>query len=247
MTFVSDDLDPTPIERLSPTEDADIDEIKRGMLAIQAQAAAAGNRPPARGTHAKGTCVRAAFEVLDVRHMPGDPAHRRPSRARDLCGAGHLSGCRAIRERRWRPSTGPLAGRAGAFVCRRCAAGSRRRSHPPRFFDEQRQHVSDQRRARVRSRRARALGARAARQMEGAAIVVVARVPEPASRQAPGPPAAAGHTEEGVPVPPLLEHRSLPLRASRRDQVFSHSRRRQSGATASIRSKPASRRARATR
>ena len=74
MTFVSDDLESTRNERLSPTEDADIDEIKRGMLAIQAQAAAAGNQPLARGTHAKGTCVRAAFEVLDVRQMPGDPA-----------------------------------------------------------------------------------------------------------------------------------------------------------------------------
>ena len=74
MTFDSDDLDPSRIQRPSPTEAADIDEIKRGMLAIQAQAAAAENRPLARGTHAKGICVRAAFEVLDVRRMPGDPA-----------------------------------------------------------------------------------------------------------------------------------------------------------------------------
>ncbi len=73
MTFVAKDLDPSGLERTSPTEAADIDEIKRGMLAIQAQAAAAGQRPLARGTHAKGICVRAELEVLDVRQSTGDP------------------------------------------------------------------------------------------------------------------------------------------------------------------------------
>ena len=74
MTYVAEDLDTGGLERKSPTEAADIDEIRRGMLAIQAQAAAAGKRPLARGTHAKGLCVRAEFEVLDIRKMQGDPA-----------------------------------------------------------------------------------------------------------------------------------------------------------------------------
>jgi hypothetical protein len=67
-------MDPVGLERTSPTEAADIEEITRGMLALQAQAAAAGRRPLSRGTHAKGMCVRAEFEVLDLRAMPGDSA-----------------------------------------------------------------------------------------------------------------------------------------------------------------------------
>ena len=74
MTFVGDDLDPVGLERKSPTEAADIEEITRGMLAIQAQAAAAGKRPLSRGTHAKGICLRAEFEVLDLGARPGDLA-----------------------------------------------------------------------------------------------------------------------------------------------------------------------------
>jgi RoxA-like, cytochrome c-like len=74
MTFVAEDVDPARLERKSPTEAADIDEIKRGMLAIQAQAAASAKRPLARGTHAKGICLRAEFEVLDVRQISRDPA-----------------------------------------------------------------------------------------------------------------------------------------------------------------------------
>ena len=74
MTFVAEDVDPAGLERKSPTEAADIDEITRGMLALQAQAAASAKRPLARGTHAKGICVRAEFEVFDVRRLSGDPA-----------------------------------------------------------------------------------------------------------------------------------------------------------------------------
>ena len=73
MTSVVEDADPAGLERKSPTEAADIDEIVRGMLAIQAQAAAAGKRPLSRGTHAKGLCVRAEFEVFDARQIGLDP------------------------------------------------------------------------------------------------------------------------------------------------------------------------------
>ena len=74
MTSVVDDARLTDFERRLPTESADIDEIVRGMRAIQAQAAADANRPLSRGTHAKGICVRAEFEVLDVKRMPGNSA-----------------------------------------------------------------------------------------------------------------------------------------------------------------------------
>ena len=72
MTLVVEDGQPSGLERPSPTEAADIAEIKRGILAIQAQAAAATKRPLSRGTHAKGICVRAEFEVLDIRRTLGD-------------------------------------------------------------------------------------------------------------------------------------------------------------------------------
>jgi hypothetical protein len=48
-----------------PNEEADIAEIVQGFLALQARAAGP-DRPVQRGTHAKGVCVRAEFEVLDV-------------------------------------------------------------------------------------------------------------------------------------------------------------------------------------
>ena len=61
------------LERKSPSEGADVDEIVRGMLAIQAQAASSGKRPLSRGTHAKGICVRAEFEVFDLGRTIRDP------------------------------------------------------------------------------------------------------------------------------------------------------------------------------
>ncbi len=74
MTFVVEAVPPSRFERLSPTEAADIAEIVRGILAIQAQAAADAKRPLSRGTHAKGICVRAEFEVFDIRRRLGAPA-----------------------------------------------------------------------------------------------------------------------------------------------------------------------------
>jgi hypothetical protein len=47
-------------------EEAEIAEIVRGFLALQARAAAEQNRPLRRGTHAKGICARAVFEVFDL-------------------------------------------------------------------------------------------------------------------------------------------------------------------------------------
>ena len=48
------------------TEEAEIAEMVRGFLALQARTAVEENRPLRRGAHAKGVCVRAVFEVLDV-------------------------------------------------------------------------------------------------------------------------------------------------------------------------------------
>ncbi len=48
------------------TEEAEIAGMVRGFLALQARTAVEENRPVRRGVHAKGVCVRAVFEVLDV-------------------------------------------------------------------------------------------------------------------------------------------------------------------------------------
>ena len=60
-------------ERQLPTEAADIAEIVRDMLIVQARFAAAQKRPLGRGTHTKGACVRATFEVFDVSRVTRDP------------------------------------------------------------------------------------------------------------------------------------------------------------------------------
>src|SRR6202789_3798996 len=53
-------------ERDLAREKSDIEEIVKTTLLVQARAAAQQHRPLARGTHAKGVCARAQFEVLDV-------------------------------------------------------------------------------------------------------------------------------------------------------------------------------------
>ena len=53
-------------ERNLAREKSDIEEIVRTTLRVQANAAAQQHRPLARGTHAKGVCARAQFEVLDL-------------------------------------------------------------------------------------------------------------------------------------------------------------------------------------
>ncbi|SOE68450.1 hypothetical protein SAMN05446635_3314 [Burkholderia sp. OK233] len=53
-------------ERSLATEQSDIEEIVEKVLLMQANAAAQQHRPLCRGTHAKGVCFRAQFEVLDV-------------------------------------------------------------------------------------------------------------------------------------------------------------------------------------
>lgn len=74
MIVVQDEPQATDFERKLPSEDADIEAIRDGILTLQARAAAQGKRPLARGTHTKGTAVRAEFEVLDLMGTYTDPA-----------------------------------------------------------------------------------------------------------------------------------------------------------------------------
>jgi hypothetical protein len=53
-------------ERDLSREQADIEAIKEKSLLMQAKSASQQHRPLGRGTHAKGVCVRAQFEVFDV-------------------------------------------------------------------------------------------------------------------------------------------------------------------------------------
>jgi hypothetical protein len=53
-------------ERDLAREQSDIKEITERVLLMQANAAAQQRRPLRRGTHAKGVCARARFEVFDV-------------------------------------------------------------------------------------------------------------------------------------------------------------------------------------
>src|SRR3984893_11482105 len=53
-------------DRCPAREQADIEAIVEKSLMMQANAAAKQQRPLCRGTHAKGVCARAQFEVFDV-------------------------------------------------------------------------------------------------------------------------------------------------------------------------------------
>jgi hypothetical protein len=53
-------------ERDLAREQSDVKEITERVLLMQANAAAQQGRPLCRGTHAKGTCAQAQFEVFDV-------------------------------------------------------------------------------------------------------------------------------------------------------------------------------------
>lgn len=60
--------------RYSAIESADIQSIVQGVLTLQAKLAADQDRPLRRGTHAKGRCCGATFEVFDVMHTVPDRA-----------------------------------------------------------------------------------------------------------------------------------------------------------------------------
>jgi hypothetical protein len=60
-------------ERKPLGEDADISEIVHGILVIQKRFAVQQKRPLGRGTHTKGICVGATFEVFDLVRTIPDP------------------------------------------------------------------------------------------------------------------------------------------------------------------------------
>jgi len=62
------------LEAISASEPADIDAIVKGILTIQANDAAGQQRRLARGTHAKGVCALAEFEVFDIAAALSDRA-----------------------------------------------------------------------------------------------------------------------------------------------------------------------------
>src|SRR5208282_498691 len=53
-------------ERNLAREKADVEEIAEKSLLMQANSAGIQHRPLCRGTHAKGVCARAQFEIFDV-------------------------------------------------------------------------------------------------------------------------------------------------------------------------------------
>lgn len=59
-------------ERKLPNEELDAANIVRGILKVQAAFASAQERPLGRGTHTKGVCARATFEVFDLSHKIHD-------------------------------------------------------------------------------------------------------------------------------------------------------------------------------
>jgi hypothetical protein len=61
-------------EKKRPSEDADIAEIVKDILTVQATKAAHQGRPLGRGTHTKGVGARATFEVFDLSKTISDPA-----------------------------------------------------------------------------------------------------------------------------------------------------------------------------
>ena len=107
-------------ERKLPTEQQDIADIVAGILAVQTRFAGRQKRPLGRGTHTKGVCVRATFEVFDVAKTIDDAALGRGSGARPVRETGHVSGNRPVRERGV-----DVPPRLGARTCARCRSPCR--------------------------------------------------------------------------------------------------------------------------
>ena len=247
MTFVDEEVDPVGLERKSPTEAADIDEIVRGILAIQAQAGK-GRQTAALARHAREGHLRARG-VRSPRSPPGSgrPRTRRSSGARHLRNARHLSGHRAIRQRRRRPSSGPLGGCPRDVVLDRRASGGAPGGDAPRLFDEQRDHVPHQRRTCVRGGRARAVGRglrakwKALRSLTRSDFASLLRTIRLGGKQ------KTRHAAAAVPAASLLEHGAIPSRWLATPSSTRPFPNRQSGAPPSAGSQPAAGRARAAR
>src|SRR6266404_5854139 len=86
-------------ERNLAREKSEIEEIVEKSLLLQKNAAAQQHRPLCRGTHAKGVCARAEFEVLDVAPRSG-PCISGAAREGDFQEARRIFRYCAIWERR---------------------------------------------------------------------------------------------------------------------------------------------------
>lgn len=68
--------EPNRFEKPRPDEATDINEIRACMKVAQVTRAEQDKRPLGRGTHTKGVCVRATFEVFDLSQSVSDPVLR---------------------------------------------------------------------------------------------------------------------------------------------------------------------------
>ena len=76
-------------------EKAEIEEIVGNSLLLQEKSAAQQHRPIGRGTHVKGVCARAQFEVLDVT-AGRDAGAGNAACERDIRQTWHFSCDRAV-------------------------------------------------------------------------------------------------------------------------------------------------------
>ena len=115
---------------------------------VQANSAAQQHRPLARGTHAKGVCARAQFEVLDVT-AGRDPAAGGAARKGDICQARRISRGRALGKRGFKEELGFQARRPIHVFLGRPHSGwlgcPRRERWPAGFFTAERPASAHQR------------------------------------------------------------------------------------------------------
>ena len=149
--LVLDRVTQPSLEGLSQTEAADIEAIVAGILKLQASDAAGQHRPLARGTHAKGVCARAEFDVLDLKATVPDGALA--SRlARGLYAVpAKYPGHAPVRQRRLQHQPRRQVRRPRAVVRRRAHGRSALRTSPPTICRRSRSTTRTRSRPRSRS------------------------------------------------------------------------------------------------
>ena len=199
------------LEGVSPSEPADIATIVDGILKVQSRDAADQNRPLARGTHAKGVCARAEFEVLDVMSTVAD----RTLAARLARGLYATPG-RYPATLRFANADSNINNDSKPDVRALSFAVEAPGKTAPGLLDQRSDHVPNQRRARVCDDHQGRDGADDGRWGLGVAVQGKAVVCQDGrSRAAPG---ASVHAS--LPTATLLEHRAVPSWPVRRHQVL---------------------------
>ena len=151
---------------------------------------------------------------------------RRAARARAVREARQVSGHGAVRQCRIHVQSGFRGGRPRDVVLGR-SAGRRVRARPEaaRFLDEQRHHVSDQRRARLCRLHAGRCPASVAREAEGVVLVALQGTPRHSTPPRSSPKKQQRVATDALPGHALLEHRAVSARRRPGDQVFGHTAR----------------------